>query len=209
MLNGIGVKHLMENARRIAQELTDRTPDKMRFLVTTLVGRVEIGAELIKIEVCRQRVTGMLQGHSARPSDRSVTGNSDPEGIVTLKIAARLQRAGREMRMVVHNGSDECPPDPALLRVLARSHDIQTRLTHNPGLSVHDVARDEKVTAAYIYSILRLPWLAPDITAAIVNGHQPARLTAKRLIRLSTHLPIDWVDQRKLLGFPLDEFPGA
>jgi hypothetical protein len=113
------------------------------------------------------------------------------------------------MRIVVQNGGDACPPDPALLRVLARSHDIQARLTDNPSLSVHDIARGEKVTAAYIYSILRLPWLAPDITAAIVNGRQPPRLTAKKLIRLSTHLPIDWVNQRKLLGFPQDEFPGA
>ena len=111
--------------------------------------------------------------------------------------------------MVVQNASDERPPDPALLRVLARSHDIQTRLTQNPDLSVHDIARSEKVTAAYIYSILRLPWLAPDITDAIVNGRQPPRLTARKLIRLSTHLPIDWADQRKLLGFPQDEIAGA
>ncbi len=128
---------------------------------------------------------------------------------MTLKIAARLQRAGREMRMVVQNASNERPPDPALLRVLARSHDIQARLTQSPDLSVHDIARGEKITAAYIYSILRLPWLAPDITDAIVNGRQPPRLTARKLIRLSTHLPIDWVDQRKMLGFPQDEIAGA
>ncbi len=57
--------------------------------------------------------------------------------------------------------------------------------------------------------ILCLPWLAPDITDAIVNGRQPPRLTARKLIRLSTHLPINWVDQRKLLGFPQDEIASA
>jgi len=40
-------------------------------------------------------------------------------------------------------------------------------------LSVHDIAREERMTAAYIYMLLRLPWLAPDITTAIVNGQQP------------------------------------
>jgi hypothetical protein len=35
------------------------------------------------------------------------------------------------------------------------------------------------VTAAFIYTLLRLPWLAPDITTAIVNGRQPQHLNAK------------------------------
>ena len=120
---------------------------------------------------------------------------------VTLKIAARLQRAGREMRMLVQNSDDQRTANPSLLRIIARAHDVQTRLIQSPYLSVHDIARNERVTAAYIYSILRLPWLAPDITAAIVNGRSPLQLTAKRLMRLSAHLPIDWAEQRKLLGF--------
>ncbi len=174
----------------------------------TLVRRVEINSESIEVQVYRQRLIGVLHGHNAAPPDRSATGDTDPEDIVTLKIAARLQRAGREMRMVVQNAGDERPPDPALLRVLARSHDIQTRLTQNPDLSVHDIAHGENVSAALYLLILRLPWLAPDITDAIVNGRQPPRLTARKLIRLSTHLPIDWADQRKLLGFPQDEIAG-
>jgi hypothetical protein len=41
---------------------------------------------------------------------------------------------------------------------------------------------------------------APDIVAAILNGDQPAGLTASRLARWKT-LPFDWTEQRKLLGF--------
>jgi hypothetical protein len=48
---------------------------------------------------------------------------------------------------------------------------------------------------------LRLPSLAPDIIAAIVNGKNPPQLTAKKLMRLSLELPVDWTEQRKLLGF--------
>ena len=66
--------------------------------------------------------------------------------------------------------------------------------------AVHDIARDEGVTAAYVYALLRLPWLAPDITAAIVNGRQPPQLNAKKLMRLTAHLPADWTEQRALLG---------
>ena len=57
------------------------------------------------------------------------------------------------------------------------------------------------MTAAYIYNLLRLPWLAPDITTAIVNGRQPHQLNAKTLMRMASRLPADWAEQRTLLGF--------
>jgi site-specific DNA recombinase len=71
----------------------------------------------------------------------------------------------------------------------------------NAKLTVHDIAREEQVSAAYIYVLLRLPWLAPDITTAIIHGRQPPQLTAKRLMRLTPRLPVDWEEQRTLLGF--------
>jgi site-specific DNA recombinase len=78
---------------------------------------------------------------------------------------------------------------------------MQTRLIEDTRLSVHDIARQEQVTAAYIYALLRLPWLAPDITTAIVNGQQPPHLNAMKLKRLAARLPGDWAEQRALLGF--------
>jgi len=57
------------------------------------------------------------------------------------------------------------------------------------------------VTAAYIYMLLRLPWLAPDITTAIVNGRQSQQLNAMTLMRKASRLPGDWAAQRTLLGF--------
>ena len=66
---------------------------------------------------------------------------------------------------------------------------------------MHDVARDEHVTAAYIYVLLRLGWIAPDITTAIVSGQHPPQLSAKKLMRMTAHLPTDWTEQRALLDF--------
>jgi site-specific DNA recombinase len=105
------------------------------------------------------------------------------------------------MRMLVENSNDRMSADPSLLRIIARAHDIQARLIQNTKLTVHDVARSERVTAAYIYNLLRLPWLAPDITTAIVNGRQPEQFNAKILMRQASRLPTDWGEQRTLLGF--------
>jgi len=43
-------------------------------------------------------------------------------------------------------------------------------------------------------------FLAPDIIRAIMNGTQPIHLTGDYLKRHAP-LPLDWEDQRKLLGF--------
>ena len=201
---GIGTQQLMARAGRIAEDLTNRSAEK-RSLVINLIARVEVDRDSIQIAVARERLTSMLQGEAIRPPGEVETHANNPNEIVTLTIAARLQRVGRKVRMVVPDANDQRPPDPALLRVLARAHAVQIRLVANPGLSVHDVARSEKVTAAYLYSILRLPWLAPDITDDIINGRQPPRLTARKLIRLSVRLPTNWADQRRVLGFPQRE----
>jgi hypothetical protein len=131
--------------------------------------------------------------------DPDLSANSDD--VFILSVPARLKRVGREMKMVLDNADERATPDPSLLRIIARAHDVQARLNKNSELAVHDVAREQRVTAAYIYTLLRLPWLAPDITAAIVTGRQPRQLNAMTLMRKASRLPVDWREQRTLLGF--------
>ena len=212
---GIETRQLIERASRIAEALGNGSPDDVRSLVVSLVRRVEISPDSVRIEVDRQRLASVLQSDGSGPpigdgsapgkTNRSDAGDTDPEDIVTLTIAARLQRAGREMRMIVQNTENQRAPDPALLRALARAHDFRERLMRDPHLSAHDIARAEGVSAAYIYATLRLAWLAPDIVEAIVNGRQPPRLTATELFRLSGHLPLGWPQQRTLIGFTTDK----
>jgi len=70
-------------------------------------------------------------------------------------------------------------------------------------LTVHVIASQERVSANYVYRLLRLPTLAPDIITAIVNGKNPPQLTAKKLMRLTPQIPVDWAQQWKVLGFQL------
>ncbi|WP_041367890.1 hypothetical protein [Methylocella silvestris] len=123
------------------------------------------------------------------------------EDLLTLSSPAALKRVGREMRMLIEGVAEQTDPDPSLLRILVRAHRVQARLNQNPNLGVRDIALEEGVTAPHLYSILRVPWLAPDITTAIVNGRQPSHLTAKSLTRLLPRLPADWAEQKKLLDF--------
>jgi hypothetical protein len=97
------------------------------------------------------------------------------------------------MRMLVDSSDDQRIADPSLLRIIARAHNVHGRLSQNTKLTVHDIAREEGVTAAYLFNLLRLPWLAPDITTAIVNGRPPHQLNAKVLMRKAPRLPADWL----------------
>lgn len=47
--------------------------------------------------------------------------------------------------------------------------------------------------------LLRLAWLAPSIVFDICEGQHPQTLTPKKL--LDADLPMNWAEQRELLGF--------
>jgi len=63
-----------------------------------------------------------------------------------------------------------------------------------------DVARREKLTGSYFVRLVRLSYLAPDITRAILDGRHPRDLSAAKLLEHS-RLPLAWPEQRRLLGF--------
>ena len=57
------------------------------------------------------------------------------------------------------------------------------------------------VIPGYVYRLLRLPSLAPDIITAIINGKNPPQLTAKKLMRLTPQIPVDWANSASCLAF--------
>ena len=52
----------------------------------------------------------------------------------------------------------------------------------------------------FVVAHVRLSYLAPDITKAILDGRQPRDLTADKLLAHS-RLPLAWHEQRSVLGF--------
>jgi hypothetical protein len=63
----------------------------------------------------------------------------------------------------------------------------------HPDLKIADVSAD-------FARLVRVSYLAPDITQAILDGRQPRDLTADKLLAHS-RLPLTWHEQRTLLGF--------
>ncbi|GFO82095.1 recombinase family protein [Methyloceanibacter sp.] len=198
--NGAQQKRLITRGRQISDDLPTLTPDLVRSFLMMLVNRVDIKAERVEIRVYRQRLHDLLRAQTLeQPSlAPAATGSDD---ILKLTVTARLQRVGREMKLIVHNADDRATADPGLLRIVARAHDFQERLMRDTDLTVPAIAGQERLTIGYLSRLLRLPSLAPDIVTAIINGKHPPELSAKRLMRLALKLPTDWDEQRRLLGF--------
>jgi hypothetical protein len=197
--DGICQKRLIARGRQIAEDLASMAPDQTRVMLMALLSRIDLKPDRIEIKVRRQNLVNLLHGQSIGPTTQG--GHEESEDILRLSVKARLQRVGREMRMLVENADHQTSADPGLLRIIARAHDIHARLMQSPDLTLHAISSQEHVTPGYVSRLLRLPSLAPDIVTAIVSGKNPPQLTAKKLMRLALDLPVDWTEQRKLLGF--------
>jgi site-specific DNA recombinase len=122
--------------------------------------------------------------------------------IQTLSVPVRLRRAGREIRMVI-DGADPfaaAKPDARLIKLLLRARRFNATLAHSEGVPFAALAEREGVSRSYFTRLVRLSYLAPDITQAILDGRQPRDLTAAKLLDHS-RLPLAWHDQRTVLGF--------
>ena len=183
-----------------ARALADRWPtlpphDATRSL-RALVTCVTIRPDTVTLAIDGGRAMDvLLQG----PEAVVARGNPTPAGRrMLLTVPAVLHRSGTGMRVVVPGVPRT--PDPRLIRLLWRAFAIHDRLTQSPVLTLPQIAAAEQVSASYVTRLLRLRYLAPDIIAAIVEGRQPAALTATTLMR-DTRLPLAWTAQRARLGF--------
>jgi len=199
---GIGRTELIKRSRQLAEELQAKAPTMVKTLLMRLLCRVNIKPDRIEISLSRHHLAAILAGQAVDQTVQDLEVKCNAHDIVTLAVPARLKRVGREMRMLVVDTADHrTTANASLLRIIARAHYILTRLIQNTELTVHDIAREERVSAAYLYTLLRLPWLAPDITTAIVSGRQPQHLNAMTLMRRASRLPASWAEQRTLFGF--------
>ncbi len=121
--------------------------------------------------------------------------------VLVLTIAAQLKRTGIEKKLLIGgmNKRSQTMADAGLLKLIARAHELQEIFTRG-GRPISEMAEAVGVSSSYFTRMLRLSFLAPDITQAILHGRQPADLNAHKLMA-DTRAPIDWHEQRAGLGF--------
>jgi site-specific DNA recombinase len=191
-------RSLMTRATEFAEKWDRMSPLRMRGILLALLQRVEMYPDELTVHLRPRRLTALLDDHfTADP------GSLDDEPTLPLSHPVRLRRAGKEVRMVIDHIDPFAPtpkPDPSLIKAISRAHRFHDMLIKRNARRFADLAKSEKLHRSYFSQVLRLAYLAPDITAAILEGRQPEGLTATLLIG-NPRLPLSWQEQRTALGF--------
>jgi site-specific DNA recombinase len=151
--NAIEQNRAISRGRQIAEELGTIAPDQIRAILVKLLSRVDIRPDRVEINIRRCCLVELLDAQSINPTKQGRKSDKKSEDVLTLTVRARLQRVGREMRMLVENTDDHATADPGLLRIVARAHEIQERLMQNTDQTVNVIASQERVSANYVMSI--------------------------------------------------------
>ena len=116
---------------------------------------------------------------------------------VTVHVPFRIVKRGGRKAMQLPNGvQPDRKADNTLVKALARAFRWKRMLDSGEFASISELAEREGIGFTYMARLMRLSLLAPEIVAAIVDGHQPESVT---LANLMDPLPLDWKEQRMRL----------
>jgi site-specific DNA recombinase len=189
-------RRLIARAAQIAKSWPELPGTRQRALLTTLIDRIDVGADQIDIHLHPTRLAALLD-LAATPLP-----SATEDEIQTLSIPVLLRRSGRAITMRI-DGTDPfatAKPDARLVKLLIRARRFNAALVGSDGVPFAALAKRQGVSPSYFTRLVRLSYLAPDITEAILDGRQPRDLTADKLLAHS-RLPLGWHEQRTVLGF--------
>jgi site-specific DNA recombinase len=152
--------------------------------LSQLVQQVQVGAAGVTVIVDAVALAAMLGVERLR--DAPVT--------LTAICAARLTRSGRALRLVQDSGAVlQETPDRSLVRLLVQARRWWAVLRTGE-INTTALARREGVTPSYLTRVVRLAFLAPAVTEAILAGRQRAGVTVASLT-LEGGISPDWQAQ--------------
>ena len=119
--------------------------------------------------------------------------------VLTFPLKVCLTKGGLKL-ILEGTPPPEATPDSEIVKLLQTAHAYKTLvLDADEEISINTLAQRAGVSASYFTRVLRLAWLAPDITAALLDGRHPPTLNALKLKKQSQNLPLDWPGQRTTL----------
>ena len=207
-----GAYAVTQSAAEFAERWPELPPSERRRILLTLIQRVDLMPQSLEIRFLPARLVSVLRGTPqamgtplsdprAARHEPPVEIGAPPERTIAWSIPARLKRTGIEKRLLIDGADADArrKPDHSLARLLAQAQQFQGMLLRGGDKTMEQLARDANVTGSYFTRILKLSFLSPTITKAILRNRHPLDLSANRLAN-QIRLPIDWESQHTLLG---------
>ena len=116
----------------------------------------------------------------------------------SLTIDARVSKIRGELALVLPS-KKQAEPDAALVSLVAQARTWFDLLASSKVPTIRALARTEKVSEGYVRRVANLALMAPDLTMMILEGRQPANLSATKLKQMAP-LPMEWAMQRELFA---------
>ena len=95
------------------------------------------------------------------------------------------------------DGENDASHNEGLIQSIVRAHAWKRALLDGAHDSVETLAAANRLHAKVVRQALRLAFLSPDVTSAILEGRQPKGLSLAKIPKL---LPLSWIKHRPLLG---------
>jgi site-specific DNA recombinase len=183
---------VLEAATSLSLSLSKLDLTQLRKALQTYVTRVEIADTTIAVTLNFAELHHVLRLPAIK---------SDEPQTHTIVTPVRVTKRGVEQRLVIGGGvMTPVKRDETLVKALARAYswfeDIRTGRIGD----LLEIATREKLPRSYVQAHLPLAFLAPKIVQAILDGKQPADLSAKQIM-YRTDMSVDWASQTNQLGF--------
>lgn len=189
------VPALQSSAQDLMRALESEAPNTRNELIKTFIPKITVSHEALNIEVAPDALLNLLM------SDRGAVSHTQLSETQTISVSHQLKRRGVETRIVI-NGEHKQPRgvDANLIKLIAEATFWMEDLTSGKYGSISELADGLKLDRNEVSRTLPLAYLSPAIVTSILEGSQPADLTANDLKRL-TNLPMNWAEQASALGF--------
>jgi site-specific DNA recombinase len=127
-----------------------------------------------------------------------ITDVPDEDGGPTQEIRIPWSSRATGTATVVQSGNTpETARNESLIQSIIRAHAWIQHLHDGIYESVETLGEANRLHPKVVRQALRLAFLSPDITSAILDGRQPSELSLTQIPKL---LPLQWNDQRRLLS---------
>jgi site-specific DNA recombinase len=128
---------------------------------------------------------------------RIAAGTADGDGSTQEIRIARSDKARDVATVVEGNGGSDGSRNESLIQSVVRAHVWVHCLQNGTYESIEVLAEANRLHPKVVRQALRLAFLSPDVTSAILEGTQAAAISLSRIPKL---LPLPWTEHQSLLG---------